>query len=78
MMNQTMPLTWNRLSLAAGLLTATLWPGAALAANITGTITFDGKPPALRPLARNARRFILCSTARQSNQKYFQCGCGAS
>jgi plastocyanin len=55
MMNETtMRLTWNRLSLVAGLLTATLWPGAALAANITGTITFDGKVPALKPLAMDA------------------------
>jgi plastocyanin len=44
----------NRLSLAAGLLAAALWPGAALAANVTGTVTFDGKAPALKPLAMEA------------------------
>jgi plastocyanin len=56
MMKQTtMRGTGNRLlSLVAGLLATALWPGAALAANITGTITFDGKPPALKPLAMDA------------------------
>src|SRR5262245_11281752 len=39
----------NRLFLAAGLV-AMLFPGVAVAASITGTVTFDGKPPTLRPL----------------------------
>ncbi|MGE0702526.1 MAG: carboxypeptidase regulatory-like domain-containing protein [Vicinamibacterales bacterium] len=31
------------------------WPGAAVAAStITGTVTFDGKPPALRPITMDA------------------------
>jgi len=31
------------------------WPGVALAAStVTGTITFDGKPPVLRPIAMDA------------------------
>jgi plastocyanin len=42
--------TGNRLLLAAGLVALLGWPGAADAANITGTITFAGKPPALKPL----------------------------
>jgi plastocyanin len=47
--------TGNRLSLAAGLLAVALWPGVAFAAStITGTITFDGKAPALKPLAMEA------------------------
>jgi plastocyanin len=47
--------TGSRLSLAAGLLAATLWPGLALAASsITGIVTFDGKAPALRPIAMEA------------------------
>ena len=46
--------TGNRLSLAAGLLAAALWPGVALAASVTGTITFDGKAPTLRPLGMEA------------------------
>jgi hypothetical protein len=46
--------TGNLLSLAAGLLAASLWPGAALAASVTGTVTFDGKAPALKPLAMDA------------------------
>ena len=45
----------SRLWLAAGLLAAALWPGVALAAStVTGTVTFDGKVPALRPLAMEA------------------------
>jgi plastocyanin len=40
---------------AAGLAATVAWPGAAFAAStITGTVTFDGKAPALRPLAMNA------------------------
>jgi hypothetical protein len=43
------------LCLAAGLVTAVAWPGAALAASsVTGTVTFDGKVPTLRPLAMDA------------------------
>src|SRR5688500_5034464 len=45
---------WTGLSLAAGLLAATLSPGVALAATVTGTVIFDGKVPALRPLAMEA------------------------
>ena len=45
----------NRLWLAAGLVTVLFWPGVAVAAaTITGTITFTGKPPALKPLAMDA------------------------
>ena len=44
----------NRWGLAAGLLAAILCPGVALAANVTGTVVFDGKAPALRPLAMDA------------------------
>ena len=46
--------TGSGLSLAAGLLAASLWPGVALAASVTGTVIFDGKVPALRPLAMDA------------------------
>jgi plastocyanin len=47
--------TVYRLCLAAGLITAAMGPGEALAASsITGTITFDGKVPTLRPLAMDA------------------------
>jgi plastocyanin len=45
----------TRLWLAAGLLTVLAWPGVAVAAaTITGTVTFTGKPPALKPLAMDA------------------------
>jgi plastocyanin len=45
----------NRLWLAAVLVAASAWPGAALAASsVTGTVTFDGKVPTLRPLAMDA------------------------
>jgi plastocyanin len=41
--------------LAAWLGAVSFWPGIALAAStITGTITFDGKPPTLRPIAMDA------------------------
>jgi plastocyanin len=41
--------------LAAGLVAAVFWPGAALAASsITGTIVYDGKVPNLRPLTMDA------------------------
>ena len=47
--------TGSRLSLAAGLFAVALWPGVALAASsVTGTVIFDGKVPALRPLAMDA------------------------
>ena len=47
--------TAKRLCLTAGLAAAMVWPGAAHAAStITGTVTFDGKPPALKPLAMDA------------------------
>ena len=44
----------NRMWLAAGLVAASMWPGIAAAANITGTATFDGKPPNLKPLSMDA------------------------
>src|SRR5258705_6029926 len=47
--------TGNRLWLATVLVVMSLWPGVALAAStITGTITFDGKAPVLRPIAMDA------------------------
>ena len=47
--------TTMRLCLAVGLLVVVMHPGAALAAStVTGTVTFDGKVPALKPLAMNA------------------------
>jgi plastocyanin len=46
--------TGRRLSVAAGLLAVALWPGAVLAATVTGTVIFDGKAPALKPLAMDA------------------------
>jgi plastocyanin len=47
--------TGNRLWLAIGLVAMSVWPGVAVAASsVTGTITFDGKPPALKPLAMDA------------------------
>jgi plastocyanin len=48
--------TGNRLRLAAiALVVSSIVPGVALAAStITGTVTFDGKAPALRPLAMDA------------------------
>ena len=45
----------SRLWLAAGLVAVSFWPGVAFAAStVTGTITFDGKAPALKPLAMDA------------------------
>src|SRR3954447_10085115 len=50
-----MRVTGNRLFLAASLVAVSLWPGiAAAASTITGIITFDGKAPALRPIAMDA------------------------
>jgi plastocyanin len=47
--------TGKRLWLAAGMVAGLLYPSAAFAAStITGTITFTGKPPVLRPLAMDA------------------------
>jgi plastocyanin len=47
--------TGNRLWRAAALTVVLGWPGVAVAAStITGTVTFDGKAPALRPLAMDA------------------------
>jgi len=41
--------------MAAGLVAGLLWPGLAVAAStITGTVTFAGKAPTLRPLAMDA------------------------
>ena len=45
----------NKVWLAAWLVTVLVWPGIAVAAStVTGTITFTGKPPALKPLAMDA------------------------
>jgi len=50
-----MRVSGNRLRLAAGLVAISLWPAFAIAASsVTGTVTFDGKPPALKPLAMDA------------------------
>jgi len=47
--------TGSKVLLAAGLIVVSFWPGVALAAStITGTVTFDGKAPTLRPLAMDA------------------------
>ena len=47
--------TGKVLWLAAGLVAALVWPGVAVAAStITGTVTFDGKVPGLKPLAMDA------------------------
>ncbi len=47
--------TGNRLWLAAGLVTMSVWPGVAFAASsVTGTVTFNGKAPTLKPLAMDA------------------------
>ena len=47
--------TGNRLWLAAGLVAVLVWPSVAVAAaTITGTVTFAGKAPALKPLAMDA------------------------
>ena len=41
--------------LAAGLIAAAVWPGAAGGASgITGTVTFEGKVPTMKPLAMDA------------------------
>lgn len=47
--------TGSRLSLAVVLVAVSGWPGVALAAStLTGTVIFDGKAPALKPLAMEA------------------------
>jgi plastocyanin len=47
--------TANGLRLAAVLVAVVVWPGVAVAASsITGTVTFDGKAPNLKPLAMDA------------------------
>jgi plastocyanin len=47
--------TVYKLCLAAGLVAVSFWPGvAAAASSITGTVIFDGKAPALKPLAMDA------------------------
>jgi plastocyanin len=47
--------TGSRLWLAAGLIAVSFYPGVAFAAStVTGTITFDGKAPALKPLTMDA------------------------
>jgi plastocyanin len=47
--------TGTRLRLAVGLIAVSLWPGIAVAAStVNGTITFEGKAPALKPLAMDA------------------------
>jgi plastocyanin len=51
----SMRVAGNRLLLAAGLVAVLVWPGVAIAASsITGTATFTGKAPALKPLAMDA------------------------
>ena len=45
----------NRLWLASGVVAVALWPGVAVAASsITGTITFSGTAPTLKPLTMDA------------------------
>ena len=45
----------KRMWLAVGLVAVSFWPGVAVAAStVTGTVIFDGKAPALRPLDMNA------------------------
>ncbi len=47
--------TGNNLRLAVGLVALSVWPGVALAASsITGTVTFTGKAPTLKPLSMDA------------------------
>src|SRR5688500_1736923 len=50
-----MRVTGNGLWLAAGLVAVAVWPGVAFAASsVTGTVTFEGKVPNLKPLAMDA------------------------
>ncbi len=47
--------TGNRVWLAAVLVAGLVWPGVAVAASsVSGTVTFAGKTPALKPLAMDA------------------------
>jgi plastocyanin len=47
--------TANGWCLVAAMVAVAVWPGVAVAAStITGTVTFDGKAPALKPLAMEA------------------------
>src|SRR5262245_39829933 len=47
--------TRNRLWLAGGLVAVLSWPSVAVAAaTVSGTVTFAGKTPALKPLAMDA------------------------
>jgi plastocyanin len=51
----SMRVAGTALRLATVLVAVSLWPAAGFAAStITGTVTFDGKIPALRPLAMDA------------------------
>src|SRR5258708_39805658 len=51
----SMRVTGKRVWRAAGLVAMVVWPGVAFAASsITGTVTFDGKAPTLRPLTMDA------------------------
>jgi plastocyanin len=50
-----MRVTGNWLWAAAGLVAMSVLPSAAFAAStVTGTVTFEGKPPALKPLSMDA------------------------
>jgi len=50
-----MRVTGKRLCLAVALVAAALWPRVTFAAStVTGIVTFDGKAPALKPLAMDA------------------------
>jgi plastocyanin len=47
--------TGNRLRVAAGLVALSVWPSVAFAASsISGTITFDGKAPVMKPIPMDA------------------------
>jgi plastocyanin len=47
--------TGNRVWLAAWLVAVSVWPGVAIAASsVTGTVTFTGAPPTLKPLTMSA------------------------
>ena len=54
-MTKSTRVTGNRMWLAAGLAMVLLGPGVASAqSTVTGTVTFTGKPPVLKPLAMDA------------------------
>jgi plastocyanin len=47
--------TGNTLCFVAGLVALSIWPGVAVAAStVTGTVTFEGKVPPLKPLTMDA------------------------